>query len=389
MLKNWRQLYKELTYFVAAHPEIKLGKEIIEIPENFRPEFYRLFDAVRAEFVEEKSSDFVNQALSLSKNYIVVEQDVIETLALSEVSLSGPLRWFLDDPIDGLKRNLFDPLFDLVRGRMNIDKFETMGSESIGIPQGELYRLGYQYWLMLSLIKMLEPESLYTVNVLDIGADFSHDKARALTNAEESVPPPEKAKKLSLMHRFGFSTFVVPDFIFHSAKINRYVAARTELKEATWTANNASKVRKWNPLDPTIASIPGLIPVYVADNPIDISLVNDAKKICRPDLVIECKEQKDWYTKEGLEKVKLHHDSLKPRLGTYVVSREPVPEQAFRELMSEQVTQESMPKHIVEEPTSGGEAETWGEDIQILTVGFDQTKLGSVISALMQTENKD
>lgn len=53
---------------------------------------------------------------------------------------------------------------------------------------------------------------------------------------------------------------------------------------------------------------------------------------------------------------------LKPTLETYIVTKEPVPEQGYEELE---------------------------EDIQILNVGFDQSKLEPIISVLMKHENKD
>ena len=52
---------------------------------------------------------------------------------------------------------------------------------------------------------------------------------------------------------------------------------------------------------------------------------------------------------------------LKPTLETYIVSKEPVPEQGYEELE---------------------------EDIQILTVEFNQSKMEPIINALMNQENK-
>ena len=62
-----------------------------------------------------------------------------------------------------------------------------------------------------------------------------------------------------------------------------------------------------------------------------------------------CREQKDWYEKEELEKIKIYHNSLKPTLGTYIVSREPMPE--LKAVESGRIV------------------------FHILTVGFDQSKL--------------
>ena len=144
--------------------------------------------------------------------------------------------------------------------------------------------------------------------------------------------------------------------------MNKYIATRSQTGKPFGIATNTSEKREWYPLDSITALKPGLTLIYVSDNPEEISLVADAKRICRPDLIIECKVQRDWYEREGLEKVKFHHNSLKPRLGSHLVSSELVPEQVYEEL---------------------------GEAIHILNVGFDQFKLESIIRVLMQTENED
>jgi hypothetical protein len=59
-----------------------------------------------------------------------------------------------------------------------------------------------------------------------------------------------------------------------------------------------------------------------------------------------------WYQKGELEKTRFYNDKLKPVLGSYIISRNPVPEL---------------------------KPEEQEEGINILTVGFDQSRLEAVI----------
>lgn len=383
MPNSWQIAYEELQGFIAEKPEVGIGESVISIPGDVRPEFYRLFGTVRSAFVEEKFPRLLNEAGTLSENYTKSEQEVTEFLGLDDVSMAAGLHRFLHNPRDGLIRGLFDPLFDLLKGKINAETFEQGVSRNIEASFRDSYRLGYEKWVLLSLIKLLDSDKSFRVI---LPRPTSHELIKHLPTSKESVPPPEESKRLSLEHQLSL-IFTVPDFIVHSVKMGGYLAVRSEFRQAMWTASNASEQREWYPLGSIGALAPSLTLIYVAGNPEEISLVADADRICRPDLIIECREQKDWFEKEGLEKIKLHHDSLKPTLGTYIVSREPVPEQAYKELVPEQVSKEPASEQE-QKPTREQEPENQGADIHILTVGFDQSKLEPIVSALMQPESK-
>lgn len=360
MLNSWQEEYQRLTDFVARKPQAKITESVVTISGDVRPEFYRLFDAVRVAFIEEKLSDLFNDATTLSENYTKAEQEVTELLGLDDILIATSLHRFLDNPRDGLIRGLFDPLFDLLKGKINAKAFEQGVLRNIEASLRNSYRLGYKKWLALSLVKLLEAERSLEVSVptLYLGPRYG-ERGYFKSDDEHPVPPPKESKHITFKHEQS-STLTVPDFIVHSAKINRYFALRSEFRAgATWTASNASEHREWYPLGCVVNLRLGSTLIYVADNPEEISLVADAEKICRPDLMIECREQKDWYEKEELEKVKLHHDVLKPRLGTYIVSRE-----------------------------QGPDVGQLGDGIHILTVGFDQSKLKPIINSLMKQEDE-
>ena len=65
MLNSWRQAYKELMDFITEHPDIKLNKDHVIIPENVRLDFYQLFNAARTTFIEERLPTFLNEAMTL------------------------------------------------------------------------------------------------------------------------------------------------------------------------------------------------------------------------------------------------------------------------------------------------------------------------------------
>ncbi len=357
MSNGWSQAYMELTDFIAEHSEVEIEASHVRLPDSVRPEFYRLFQTVRTAFIEERIPNLLNEATALSQNYLKAEKEATEQLGLDDISMMASLRRFLHNSMDELKRGLFDPLFDLLKAKVDIESFEQKTTRSIEASFGPLYRLGYEKWVAISLVKLLEADKLFQVTP----REFTRDGEKVImrtTSPEEEAPIPVESKRLSFKHE-NEATLTVPDFIVHSAKVNRYIALRSQMGKAYATASNASKKRGWYTPDSIVVLEPGLTLVYVEDdNPEEISLVADAQRICRPDLIIECRELKDWYEKVGIGKVKLHHDSLKPRLGTYIVSMEPVPEQALVQLE---------------------------DDVYILEAGFDTNKLAPIVDALIKT----
>jgi hypothetical protein len=106
------------------------------------------------------------------------------------------------------------------------------------------------------------------------------------------------------------------------------------------------------------------IVIYLDDQPQDIALIADFGRFCRPDIIVESMDQTDWYQKGGLDRVRQNYEFLKPKLGSYIVSRLPVSEEAFKEL--------------AKEPTM---------DINILTVGYDRSQLAPIVDALQDAKS--
>ena len=402
MSNSWRQAYTDLKAFIAEHPEVEIKVNVVRIQENVRTEFYRLFDMVRVAFVDEKFPSLLDEAKSLSESYSKTELEVIEHVGLDGISMAADLREFLHNPKDRAIRELFNPLFDLLKGKVDTEIFEQKASRNAETTLRNLYRIGYEKWVMLSLVQLLESDKSFQVTLRQLDP---REINRRTPTSKEPVPPLKESKRLSFEHE-PYSILTVPDFIVHSARVNKYVAIRSEFREAMWTASDASENREWYPLDSiTTLELEDLILIYIAETPEEISLVADKERICRPDLIIECRGQNEWYEKEGLEEVKLHHGSLKPKLGTYVVSREPVPEQAYEELMPKHVSKESkktsegltpevaLTEHtleqVSEEPMPELKPEEQQKIINIFTVGFDKSKLEPIVSRLMHPKSED
>ena len=357
MSDEWQQKYQKLTDFIGAHPDIVITQGKVVIPEASRADFYSLFNAVRKTFAEENCFTIIEKSSTIAEAYRKAFTEAIAAHNAETISASADFDRFVQDPKATLIRPMFNPLFNLLKGETNDEDFKETTKHAIESFAYDLQALVYEKWIVLSLVNLLKPDELYESSPKQPVNSRVEQLKKLDQHSALDIPLPKRTCELSWEFDV-MPQLTLPDLIMRSSvkEQNKYVAIRSRFRMATNPAKGPSSEREWLSVGLDFTIEDDVILVYMSDNPQAISLIAETGHVCRPDLIIECREQKDWFEKEGLDKVKLHHDSLKPTKGTYVVSREPVAEQAMEVL----------------------------EGINILTVGFDQSKLEPIIVSLMQ-----
>jgi hypothetical protein len=355
-----------LTSFVAAHAEIEIGASVTSIPGEVRTEFYNLFNAARDAFVEEKFPAYLNEAGLLIEQYRKAEEKTKRLFSLEETSMVTGTQRFLQDPIGTLTRELFDPLFDLLKGKESLDSFEKRAAGNIEDLFPPVYCGAYEKWAMLSLVELLEADKALGVDVRGLNPG---ERAKPAPQAPmEDVPYPQESAN------FFFSQprnviFAVPDLIVHSPKLNRFVGIRTDFSEGLYNAWYPSANREWYPINTDLLILLGygLTLIYAAEQATDVALVADASRFCKPDVILWCVDTQSMARKEALEKMTRVDSFFQPTKGSYLVANQPWTESA-EPMEDEQQVQ------TVEQVSR----------VHLLTVGYDQTKLTPIIEALAE-----
>jgi hypothetical protein len=366
MSNSFRQAYEAVTSFVADHSEIEIGESVTSIPEGVRTEFYNLFNAARDAFVEEKFPAYLNETNLLLAQFREAEEKARRLFSLEETSMATGTQRFLHDPKGALTRELFDPLFDLLKGRESIDGFEHKAAGKIEEVFPAMYRGAYEIWAILSLVELLEADKALGVESRSLGPG---ERAKPAPQAPmEEVPFPKESAG------FFFSQpqnmiFAVPNLIAHSPKLNRFIGIRTEFSEGLYNAWYPSSNREWVPISMDLLLFLGygLTLVYVAEQAEDIALVADASRFCRPDLILWCVDTQSLTQKEALEMMTQVHVFIQPTRGSYIIANNPWPEPAE--------STEPEPQTQMVEPVAG---------VHLFTVGYDQFKLLPIVEALAE-----
>jgi hypothetical protein len=352
MPMSWQQSFSTLTDYIAHHPEIELKPNSTSIPEEVRPGFYELFDAARDAFIEEQQADILSQTRTVSQKYSYAETKVKSLLELESIRLKKPLHWFMPEAIDGLRIGLFEILFDRLKNKIDAPTFERTAKLTVQRDATMFFQQAYEKWIALSLILSLSADELYTVTLRRISrSDVMEIETPGVS---EEVPSPQPSDVISFEH-LGTILFTNPEYIIHSKSLGKYVSLRTSINKPIAIASNRSSNREWLDYETVAAHAPGIIPVYMADNPEDLALITDRENFCRPDLLIESRGNPNWQKQDSLEIIKYHNDILKPKLGTVIMVREPVTEPFFSVV---------------------------GDNIYVLKTGLDSAKLEPLIKLL-------
>jgi len=216
-----------------------------------------------------------------------------------------------------------------------------------------LYQSGYEKWVSLSLIKLLEADELLQVILPELSLYDAHKSGGII---KENMPDPEKADKI--IFEFAPNTACnIADWIVRSPKTGKYISSRSQFGEPFGIAANSSEKREWYPVESVQIPGEGILMMCQGGNAYEISLFSDAGKVCRSDMLLVCKPFEGWFEREEIDKIINCHKSLKPLLGTFVISMGSSPQVA---------------------------PEAQVEGITLLPVGLDENRLQPVIEALVK-----
>lgn len=326
--KEWWKIYKELESFIEANTEIIIQKDNVVIPKDIRPIFYELFDKFRDTIIYEEFTGLLKKAESLSKAYLKDEHELMNLLSLEKVLMSSDVKRFLYEPQKQLSREIFDLIFDLLNGKIDIENFVKTAKVNVNSSFNHLYKQGFKKWIFISLIKQFKPDKIFYVPV---NRPTSGQIIKHRFQDKEGIPHPVETKQIAF-EVGGNEILLVPDVIIHSTILNKYVAFRTELGRATWEVENLNSNRQWYAIASVIQKhgISDLRPdllLYTSENIREISLVADSKNICRPDIIVEYIDDLDnnkVALDEKLQGIDFYNKVLEPTLGNVLLSMQDI-----------------------------------------------------------------
>jgi len=405
---TWQKAYGELKEFVAKNPTIEISANCIAIPGDVRPEFYRLFDTIRVDFLKDNFPASLERGYEMSRAFARAYKAAMDATGLEAINVRASVNWFLQDPVNGLMRSLFDPLFNLIRGKVSEAEFTATANQLVEDAYVEYFKDGYKRWAVLGLLTLMKPDKNYSIESHDYHTDPAMSEGDLGAGLrEETVDAINESRKITFDISM-LSAFIVPRVLVHSTRLGRYVAIHTEFTEAHWRARGKSERMEWLSIKDIKAEFglsrlwPDLL-VYTAAEVDDLNLVADHAWVARPDLIVEMREEDGWYEKGGLELARRHLAELKPKLGCFIVCRTPPPPEVYDELMPrppvatqvviDEMSRQELPHgavtgssadsipQIIQEPVPPPNPEA---DIHILPAGYDTRKLEPIVEALVQ-----
>jgi hypothetical protein len=343
MDSKWKEEYASLQQFIADNSGIVINATEISIPQNPKEEFYRRFDKVRASVVQLHFAGLPVDIDALCTHYLRIEKEIIALLGIESITMPMDLFSFLHTPKEGLSRIIYNRLFDLLQGKTTVEAFESQSAEDLKTSSADLYRLGYEWWAGLVLIKHLEPDKAFAVDLDDENTPFLTD-----------------LREISFGRQAHHPTIRIPEFVIHSQKLDRFVAVKMAIAREieTFVERFKPPVRpKKRTGDTSFALDSRVMLLSFMSGPQDIPIIAETydQTLTRPDFMVECITAQEMRDPGALEQVKLRVEFMNPKQGMSLIVLGQEPEEAWANLP---------------------------ETIRPVSVGFDQTKLQAILSTL-------
>jgi hypothetical protein len=341
---RWKHKFGILKDYISSNPEIYIDRYEVCIPEDLRGRFYKYFDDIREAIVESWKSSFDFDVYSLSKNFIAFENTLSKTLNLN-IEIPMDLSSFLRNPKEGMMRLIYNRLFELVQGKIPEDDFERIAEGDLTAEATGMFRIGYETWAALALIILLEPDELW-------GVALDGDHKPLLTEIRE----------IAFGRQFHHPAKRIPEFIFHSKKLESYVAFKMPLAREV----NSYYVPVELPTQRLLRNRNGDSSSVLDHRMILLSVVKDLKEtpvfadihkrtVNSPDLSIEFVMEQDLSDSEIIGQIQNRAEIMKPRLGGTMV--------------------------LMDSKSKSGSFKTT-ENIDAFSVGLEQSRLQPIIEKL-------
>ena len=342
MVINWQTVYQSLEAFLEANREIVIDETVVSVPDGVREDFYTAFNKVRKAFIHDYFGTLLLLSEQLSREYKQLEAEVISIPDfVIEIKLNRSIRWFIDDPLSSLIRPLYDLLFDLLKAKIDEESFKQSGIAEVETTFNNLFRTGYDKWVMLSMIKWLRPSDPRVMRLDKLDVIYGFNEIDLACHKTVKLPDLENTRVFSF-DPLAWNTFAIPEVLFYSARLNKYVAIRSNFAEPNLEAERVDECRHWLPLTSLAKNFSSSRPwpsiMFYSDEKLDrISLIADYRRLCSPNLIVDTIPTIDQLDQARICLFKNHHNLLNPTSGTIIICPKEITEEVLKTLEHEMI----------------------------------------------------
>ncbi len=229
---------------------------------------------------------------------------MIKALKIEHIELPVDLVSFLHNPREGMVRWLYNRLFEMIQGKITLEEFEEMAENDLASTTFEMYELGYEVWVIFTLIILLEPDETYAV-LLDDNFD----------------PYPGKLTEIAFGRQFNHSSKRIPELILHSKKLKKYAAIKfplaREIAGYLIPPEMPHKMLRDRTGDTSYVLDKRVMFLSLMDSleKIPVFAELQERKIKSPDLMIEFHGPQDFLDEDKITEMKIRLELMKPKLG--------------------------------------------------------------------------
>ena len=309
---TWKQKLDLLEDYITSNPEIYIDMHEVSIPEHLRDKFYEYFDDIRNTFVKDFFISLPVDVEKLCNIYNQTEKELFNYIKPARIELPIDLLSFLHNPKEGMVRWLYNRLFEVIQKKISLEDFEHMAENDLFSTAAGMYRFGYETWSIFTLILLLEPDKTFSVELDD-----------------EDNPVTGEFREIAFGRQYNHSSKRIPEFIFHSKKLNSYIAVKMPLAREVegyyLPPEIPQKVLRDRTGDTSYMLDSRIMFISRLKNPNEIPVYAEIaeRKFDGPDLLIEFLTEDDLCDTDKISQVQKRTEMMKPKRGSCIVIMNP------------------------------------------------------------------
>ncbi len=258
---DWKSVLEQIMRFLdEKDPErrFRFGGEDAKVFERLREEF-------RECFVLSTVGDVLPEALEWVRILKRAVEELKRVADVQGVTYPREFKSFVEDPLEHLKKKIFNYMYDVFRKKISVEEFERKASAAVKTSLRTNMRSCYQYWAFVTLLKL-----------------FVRDYGGKIVYPDHGYIPVERSGKQKL-------GAIPPNCIVYvpgKGYLSFFIEAP---RPVTWedTKELATVWKFYTALRPDMLVYGGKV--------MDIVRRGQDPPIERPQVIIEFKELSDWY----------------------------------------------------------------------------------------------
>ncbi len=169
-----------------------------------------------------------------------------------EILLDDYQKLFLTDPSKAMNKAVYNPLFNLLQGKVDLCTFEKEIRHIMPLTFRQLYQNGYEKWAILNLLKLMDIQAAFSTHCQLLTPRRVMKNREADIESHADPPTTIETKALNFKFKKEVHALCISDIVVRQKKTGNYTGIKLSIGAGISNIRNLSVVENlsYSPMGP-------------------------------------------------------------------------------------------------------------------------------------------